>query len=559
MTDAQEMPSVEAGVSSDYLNMVLMTMAGSLVVIGPDAMIKMVNQATLDLTGYQEDDLIGQPMDMLLEGQSLSLSADRLSKKGFIRHGERLYKTRDGSRIPVSFSSAIMRDKNKRVLGIVCVAQDISPLKQLETQLHQRIIQLGLLHQVDDELTHMFSVAHVVTLGLDFGMRLSMAEAGGIALMKDDELVVVESVGYPDGGAGKADFTKNGLVARAIESQSAEYVSDVYTDKEYVPILPNTRAVICIPLISQDKPIGVLNLETVRPERFNLDIFGFLQLIAARVAVAAHNAQLYDTSRRHVDELQSLYAQVSALEQMKTDMIRMAAHDLRNPLNNLSMTAKILRRTMWERIEESEREHITGIEESIGRMQKITSDILSLERIEKAATGEFNAVVDLHAAVQQAFDEHKSQAKLKNQEYTLTVADAVMFVKGEAIELSEAAGNFISNAIKYTPEGGRIEVTLRRDETRAIFEVKDNGYGIPEDQQARLFQPFFRAETAETKNIEGTGLGLHLVKNIIERHKGKIRFGSKLGEGSVFGFEIPVVRGATAPLSAALGSKSKEQ
>jgi signal transduction histidine kinase len=147
----------------------------------------------------------------------------------------------------------------------------------------------------------------------------------------------------------------------------------------------------------------------------------------------------------------------------------------------------------------------------------------------------------LQIIIQQAYDAHRGQASVKEQALILELSEEPLFVWGDAVELHEAAANFISNAIKYTPENGRIVVNVERSGSNAVFEVRDNGYGIPEDQQAQLFQPFYRADTKETQEIDGTGLGLHLVKNIVERHKGQIRFKSQRGEGSTFGFHLPIV------------------
>jgi signal transduction histidine kinase len=94
--------------------------------------------------------------------------------------------------------------------------------------------------------------------------------------------------------------------------------------------------------------------------------------------------------------------------------------------------------------------------------------------------------------------------------------------------------------VKYTPREGKITVTLKVEKDTAQLRIRDTGYGIPEDQQERLFSPFFRARTNETRFIEGTGLGLHLVKNIIVRHEGEMIFESVYGEGSTFGFDIPL-------------------
>ena len=114
-----------------------------------------------------------------------------------------------------------------------------------------------------------------------------------------------------------------------------------------------------------------------------------------------------------------------------------------------------------------------------------------------------------------------------------------MSVMGSSGQLQEAALNLVSNAIKYTPEGGTITISLREADGQGIFEVKDTGYGIPIEYQSSLFQPFYRVVTRETAPIKGTGLGLYLVKVIVTRHGGEVFFHSAGGQGSTFGFTLP--------------------
>lgn len=534
---ALEASALFANDSIDYLNTILTSMAGSLIVFGTDKQIKFVNQAALDLTGYTEEELIDHPIDLVLDPETFTSARDTLGNRGFVRHGERVYKTKTGH-VHVSFSSAIMRDQNKRVNGIVCVAQDISALKQMETELNKRVRQLAILHQIDQELTHMLSVSRVLSIGLDICIRLSSANAGGIALKTDSGLTSGLSLGYP-ASAAEYNYINDGVIRRVARTMEPEYIVDVDLDGDYLGILSSTRSMMLVPLISQDNLIGVLYLESNDAERFTRETFDFLRLLSARIAVSINNAQLYDTSRHQLDELQEVYKQLSALEQLKTDMIRIAAHDLRNPLTNIAISSHILRKSLWDVTTPQQRDRMNDIEVATRRMQQITSNILSLERINKAATGEFLTIVNMNALVQNAFDAHRADARRKNQRYQLITLDNEIYVQGDSAELEEAAANFISNAIKYTPENGQVLVKLYSTNDMVTFEVKDNGYGIPKEQQARLFQPFFRAATKETQEIEGTGLGLHLIKQIIERHYGVVMFESTYGEGSTFGFQLP--------------------
>jgi signal transduction histidine kinase len=173
-------------------------------------------------------------------------------------------------------------------------------------------------------------------------------------------------------------------------------------------------------------------------------------------------------------------------------------------------------------------------------MLRITNSILSPERIEENA--ESMQSIDLRRLVEESFLAHRDQAWQKRLTYEVALPEQPMSVNGDPAQLREALANLIVNAIKYTPEGGRVLVSLQQNHSRAVVNVEDTGYGIPPEQQEKLFQPFFRADMNETKHIDGTGLGLHLVKNIIERHFGKIHFKSIHGEGSTFGFDLLLVQ-----------------
>jgi signal transduction histidine kinase len=168
-----------------------------------------------------------------------------------------------------------------------------------------------------------------------------------------------------------------------------------------------------------------------------------------------------------------------------------------------------------------------------------------MERVEQMQKGVNNEGFDLRELVESVYQDFKSQAHEKHLTYRLEVPEEALPILGDKIFLRETVSNLISNAVKYTPGGGSIRVRTRLNQAEVLFEVEDTGYGIPEDQQRDLFKPFSRVKLPETREIKGTGLGLHLVKGIVERHNGKMIFKSVYGKGSTFGFTIPAAR-ATA-------------
>jgi signal transduction histidine kinase len=293
--------------------------------------------------------------------------------------------------------------------------------------------------------------------------------------------------------------------------------------------------------MSRGNMIGLLNLESQRNDKFSGELVNFLILLVSRIAVAVDNSHLLDALQRQLEEMRQANEQLQHLEQLKTDMIRIAAHDLRNPISIINGYVHLIQRTTSPATQEEVAPLIAPIAEAAARMQAITSDVLSLQRVEALARD--SAVqVDLVAIVRKAFTGLEKVAHDKPLAFTLNAPDTKIDVQAEGAYLTEAVANLINNAIKYTPEGGAVEVSVCERDGQAVFEVKDTGVGIPEGEQKRLFQPFARVRTQETEDVEGTGLGLYLVKRVVERFDGHMRFSSVYRQGSTFGFDLPLVQ-----------------
>lgn len=238
------------------------------------------------------------------------------------------------------------------------------------------------------------------------------------------------------------------------------------------------------------------------------------------------------------NRLEDLVKKVSRLEELKTDMIRIAAHDLRTPLTVMRGYIDMLRSESDAPLTEHQRHYVDELVTAIARMRRLVEDILSVERIAEISGG-YTDPINFSELVQTVYDEYAARSA---HQFTLNLPPHPVTVYGAEAELREAVENLLSNAVKYTPDdNGEITVSLSADPDFALFTVKDNGYGIPEQMHDKLFKAFFRAKTRETRRIEGTGLGLHLVKNIVERHNGHVHFESTYGEGSTFGFMLPQV------------------
>ncbi|MBE2194227.1 MAG: GAF domain-containing protein [Anaerolinea sp.] len=234
-----------------------------------------------------------------------------------------------------------------------------------------------------------------------------------------------------------------------------------------------------------------------------------------------------------------LYADVRELEAIKTEMIKMASHDLRNPLSNVVGYFHLLTMSLETLLTEEHRSYIEYVNRSLTTMKSLLEDLLTLERIESERGASWTQV-DMTHLVEDVVTGQFGSAELKKQTLTFANPAVSLRVLGSATQLRQAVTNLVGNAIKYTPDGGKIEVRLYPQDKRLIFEVEDNGYGISKERQARLFQSFYRAHEPGTENISGTGLGLSLVKTVVERHGGAVGVESEPGKGSVFGLWLPL-------------------
>jgi signal transduction histidine kinase len=428
--------------------------------------------------------------------------------------------------------------------GKIVVFRDVSRYASAFARMEERLERLKSLRQVHDEISESIEAGSVPLFALDAAHRLSGAQAGFLALHNEaGHMQAVAVIGsYNKAQVDAVLRSGGGIVGRVLRNGQAERVLDAKNDPDYNLVLPQTNALMIVPLLrGEDDLVGLILLATPFPERFTDDVFQLIRVLGNRIAASVENANLYQQTQQQLAELQQRHEQITHLEQLKTDMIRLAAHDLRNPLTDISLRLQLMELKLDD--VEAVKLEIEGLQDATNRMRRIINDILSLERIEQVAqTSIANAaVVNLYEEVSLVVDAMQGDAVRKSIHMTFEARQQpAAHVLGEPTQLHEAIENLVGNAIKYTPDGGTVAVHLEAEAGELVFRVEDTGYGIPLDMQPRLFQPFFRVRTRETNAIEGTGLGLHLVKRIVERHNGEMIFHSEYRKGSTFGFRLPL-------------------
>jgi PAS domain S-box-containing protein len=509
-------------------------------IIDLERKIELANQRAADMLNVELDELIGQDSRRFVKEEENKDSISRLEQLlagNNVPIYERIFLDAHGREIACEVTLLLVRDSAGNPMHIQTIVRDISERKQNEANMQARLEQLDIMHRMDEEINSTLDLQMVQMVGLDAALRLSQAEAGFIAIVEGEDVRIKHYIGAYEPEAMQVPLRYDvGITGRVLVNQEAELVLDVSLDPDYRADLTTTQALMALPLVSQERLVGMMVLETSHPERFSESNYKFMQVLVTRIAVAIDNARLYDYVREQLDELQRLYEELKDLESIKTDMIRIASHDLKNPLSVISGYVELMHLDK-DQLSTEHQDFIGEISKSIQRMQNILQDILSLERMSQQAEMQ---TIDLTGIVSTATDEYIVQAQRRQQDYKVEITDVTIHLQGNEAQLYEATSNLIGNAIKYTPDEGEIRVDLVIQDDKSVrFTVCDTGYGIPESRQERLFQPFYRAKAEGTEHIEGTGLGLHLVKSIIERHGGTIIFESTYGEGSTFGFHLP--------------------
>jgi signal transduction histidine kinase len=231
-----------------------------------------------------------------------------------------------------------------------------------------------------------------------------------------------------------------------------------------------------------------------------------------------------------------------AVERMKTEFVSIAAHQLRTPLSAIKWIMNMMLEGDMGNISESQREFLLKTYQSNERMIRLVNDLLNITRIEEGRFLYELVPKDITALVERtvaSLQEMAKQRGVKMIVYKPNLVPPPIYIDEEKVAM--AIQNLIDNAINYTPSGKEVNVFMDYDLTTDtfLFKVQDEGFGIPPEQQKRIFSRFFRAPNALKADTEGSGLGLFIAKNVVEAHHGKIWFESTEDKGSTFYFTLP--------------------
>ncbi len=311
------------------------------------------------------------------------------------------------------------------------------------------------------------------------------------------------------------------IVARRHMLVSSSIMQPVNQETSWIA---GTQSEIALPLITREVVIGALSVQSHRAGAFSSqDVPGF-QIMADQLASAIENARLYAEARNQADDLAQAYEQLKELERLKDQFMQNVSHELRTPLTMIRGYAELLLSGGDENADPDQREALQVILRSSEALTELVGDILSI--MEVSASKTVLASASMLEVVQDTLANFQYAAKQGDVVLVLEIqsGNGRFPITARPDHLRRILDNLLSNAIKFTPADGHVNVRLWQDNGWVFVEVSDNGIGIPPEYQDRVFERFFQVDGTRQRRFGGTGLGLALVKELVESYGGRVRW-----------------------------------
>ncbi|MBN1954215.1 MAG: GAF domain-containing protein [Anaerolineae bacterium] len=428
---------------------------------------------------------------------------------------------------------------NQDTLALVTRLADHAAIAIENARLFQAVQEvneeLSMLQRIDRELNATLDYRRVMELTLDWALKVAGADIGLLAIVVETEegergLRFLANRGYPDDLVSahleRPWPLERGIIGRVVRTGVAELAHNTSSDTDYVPVAGSLAAQLTVPIRLEDRIIGVIALESAQPALLNEEALEFVTRLADHAAIALENARLFEA--------------VQAANNAKTEFVSFVSHELKQPMTSMKGYADLLLKGTGGELNEMQRSFMEVIRSNVKRMDTLVQDLLDISRIEAGRLQLTVGTVEMAEVVEDALRGVQQQIEAKKQELTLDVRHPVPPVTADRNRLVQVLTNLLSNAYKYTPEGGQIHVAVERDDGYVRCSVADTGIGMSAEEQERLFTKYFRSSNPAIRNVPGTGLGLVITKSLVELQGGEIWVESELGKGSTFAFTVPV-------------------
>ena len=455
---------------------------------------------------------------------------------------------RDGRVLWVETHSVTIRDDAGRPAGMRGVTLDISARKHAEAERARAAGQQRFLLDAGALLAS--SLEYELTLDRLAQLVVpQVADWCAVHLLDADDTVRRLAIAHRD--PAKAELARQRpdrypldrdarhMVANVLRTGKPELFASVpddvlvaaARDGEHLALLRSLgfSAYMCVPLTARDRMLGTITMVLADADRhYDANDLDMAEQLAARAAIAIDNARLYREAREAI--------------RARDQFLSIASHELKTPITSLiGYTDLLLRRARRDgSLSERDERAVRIIGEQAGRLNRLIVALLDLSRIETGQLSIERGAVELNTLTQRLIQEFQ-QSQQPIHTITFAPSPAPLIVFGDELRLEQGIQNLIQNAIKYSPDGGSVAIELAQRGDHACLSVRDQGIGIPASAMPNLFRRFYRAPNVEQQHISGMGVGLFVVREIVQLHGGTIGVESAEGQGSTFTVCLPLM------------------
>lgn len=516
--------------------------ADAIVGVDDNQRIELFNDGAENIFGYSKSEVMGQPLDILLPERFRSVHHEHVQRfaKGpsmARRMGERTVgivgRRKSGEEFPADASISKIAFGGRTLLTVVL--RDISESKRIENE--QRFLsELGAaLSSTLDYQETLATIANFAVRGIpdicvldilkngdERSVKVASANSDGAQLTELIERALLDG-GEPQSFWQRLQANRSVLVAQAM-AEIPEYWVEHFRALNAADI----KSMMAVRVVRRDQLLGALVFASTSETRpYSRTEVRLAEEVAHRAGLAIENAKLYRNAQRAIEARDSV--------------LGIVAHDLRNPLNLIVIQSEILRRQIRE-AESTSHRSVETIRSSAKRMNRMIQDLLDVARFEAGRPSMDLDRLSPTEVAREAADLQKPIATESCLELALETAEQLPDIWGERDRLLQVFDNLIGNAIKFSASGGRITVGATPRDGAVLFWVADNGSGIAVDDVPHVFDRFWQANRKDDRR--GAGLGLPIVKGIVEAHGGRVWVESRPGRGSTFFFTVPTATGS---------------
>ncbi len=540
---------------------VLNTVHDGIIAIDEKGTVSTFNKAAEKIFGYSSDEIVGANVSALMPQPDQTRHAGYLRRyketgnASIIGSGREVVGQRkDQTLVPLELSvNEMWLDGERSYIGLL---RDISDRKAAEAALAEKTHELEAAARVDRIGARVLVALNTQddsTAPAAEVLRV-LAEEGGyrpLAFFEYNETQetlhrVAASSLSP--GTQKRLAMGEGLVGEAAERRKPLFMDpppngDFKLDTGVGSL--EVATLFAIPLLHHDKLLGVIAGGT--QTRLSEKERGWLTHIAGQTAVGLHairqfrevkmlSAQLNERSLK----VEAQNRELAQASRMKSEFLASMSHELRTPLNAIIGFSEAMKDGLLGPLETEQHEYIVEICESGRHLLSLINDILDLSKVEAGKMELCLEQVDLRSLVGNALTIMKERASKGAVSLNHSIATDITSVEADGRKLRQVVYNLLSNAVKFTAKGGKVQVNVTREKDQVVIAVIDSGIGIREKDLNRLFQPFVQLDGGIARRFEGTGLGLVMVKRLVELHGGNIHVQSRFRAGSTFTVKIPL-------------------